>query len=287
MGSIRTYVYLLASAISASVGYVQSAQAAPLTEPGIFVFGSGANSYKVCSTCPDEGTNAQDSSGGNGYTSATTEYNGIFSWYASGSLTGPNSLPELGVSAEVLPNQIGIGYVQATSSAQGLQTFHYSGDTTQTYEITFSVTGSLLGDAETISAGMNVYGGHYQTNSEIPGDPLGADSMQVSADPLNASPITFDESRTITFVLAPGQDFFITAYLTANAYFSDYGSLAGYADASHSMTISFTGGDTSLISVASVPIPPSAVLLASGLALGFTRKAGLRVARKPVLNNHA
>ncbi|WGS84967.1 hypothetical protein [Methylomonas sp. UP202] len=241
--------------------------AARLTEPGISVSGNGTHWFKVCSTCPDDGSSASDSKGGNGYPTATTEFNDIYSWFAEGSLTGAQSLPILKAYAKTdVPNTI--GYVSATATAQGLQAYHYAGTESQTYTITFSVSGLLSGDTtESITAGMNVWGGIFDPYAELPGSMLGGDFVNAHADPLVNS-TALNESRAISFDLAPGQDFFITSYITASAFWADGSDIAGTADAAHSMTAQFTAGDSTMLNTltTSVPLPPSAWLLLSGIA---------------------
>lgn len=251
-----------------SIGLIISNTAhARLTEPGIEVSGSGTHWFKLCSTCPDDGSRASDSNGGNGYPSAISQFNDIYTWLAAGSLTGAQSLPELKALAKVdVPNTI--GYVSATASAQGLQAYRYTGTETKNYTITFSVAGVLTGNTtESISGGMNVWGGTFNPNAEIPGTILGRDSATAHAD-ASASSTQVNESRSISFSLNPGQDFFITAYLNANAFWSDGGDIAGTADAAHTMTAQFTAGDTAFLSTFAtvVPLPPSILYLLSGIA---------------------
>lgn len=255
-----------------------STYSAILSSPGISVFGSGTHWYKVCSTCPDEGSSLSDSSGGNGIANAATSHAGLYSWSASGILTGSNSLPELKAYTEVtVPNTI--GYVSASSTAQGFQNYHFDGTSPESYTITFSVDGTLKGDTESISAGANVWGGEFNPNVEIPGIRLGSNFLVVKADPL-VSVKNFNESRSITFEVTPGQDFFVTNYLTSSAFWSDSGNVAGYADAGHTMNMSFTAGNTALLSLVTVPLPPAFSLMGMGLLLLLRKQLGIATSQK-------
>jgi hypothetical protein len=242
---------------------------AVLTRPGVEASGSGSRSFKVCSTCPDDSEFEHYTDGGSGVGVATSEgFSEIYyEWFAEGVLRGPNLLPVLKASAFALepatldPDFLGIGYTSATASAQGLEEFHYAGTADAIYEITFQVNGSISGDFESIEAGLAVYGSDYTGVSEGPGyvPPVASASMRKTAT--NGA---FADSRTVSFLIAPDTDFFVTAYLSANAFFADATNEAGGADAAHSFNASFTAGDVSLLSVVPEPGFGGLVLLALG-----------------------
>jgi hypothetical protein len=82
---------------------------------------------------------------------------------------------------------------------------------------------------------------------------------------------SFSDSNSITFTVGAGDDFFVQAFLIAGSLFTDAGSVAGAADASHTMTASFTAGDVSLLT----PIPEPgmfSMLLAGVVLLGFAAR---------------
>ncbi|OHX38469.1 hypothetical protein BJL95_09230 [Methylomonas sp. LWB] len=55
--------------------------------------------------------------------------------------------------------------------------------------------------------------------------------------------------------------------MTASAFWADGSDIAGTADAAHSMTAQFTASDSTMLNTlsTSVPLPPSAWLLFSGI----------------------
>jgi hypothetical protein len=238
--------------------------------PGVLASGSGSRSFKICSTCDPDSDYEYFTDGGPGHGLATSAgYAEIYyEWFAEGVLRGPNLLPVLKAKAFALepatldPDFLGIGYTNATASAQGLEIFHYTGTEAAIYEITFQVNGSIDGDFESIEAGLSVYGPDYMGVSEGPGyvPPLASASMRKTAT--NGQ---FSDARTVSFTVLPDEDFFVFAYLSANAFFADATNEAGGADASHTFDASFTSGDTSLLSF--VPEPGLGGLVLLGLAI--------------------
>jgi hypothetical protein len=276
-------VLLVQLGLVALSGMANVALAAPLSSPGILVSGAGSHFFKRCSTCPDEGSSDADTQGGNTVGSAETSRaaSDSFSWLASGTLVGLNALPVLKARAEVQDPAVtdpttGIGFVSATASAQGLQRYHYSGTEDGSYTITFSVNGLLDGDGENINAGLSVFSSKY--------DPFLEGEFQItrlappevltkSASSTNGS--FSATSNQITFDIGAGDDFFVLAFLSANAFFSDSGSLPGVADASHTMTARFTAGDVSLLTA--VPEPSIYGLMLAGFgAVGFAARRRTR-----------
>jgi hypothetical protein len=258
-------------ALVALSGSTKFAEAAVLSAPGILVDGSGKHVFKQCSTCPDEGSSDGDTKGGDGVGSAeTTGAGNGFGWLASGTLVGPNALPVLKARAETFDPLQGLGLVNANAIAQGLQEYHYSGTQDGTYTITFHVNGLLDGDDESIDAGIFAFA------SELVAGPDGITHPRLSptaritkvASSTNGA---FSDSNSITFTVGAGDDFFVQAFLIANSLFVDATSLTGAADASHTMTASFTAGDVSLLS----PVPEPAtfgMLLTLLVLLGFAMR---------------
>jgi len=261
---MKCTVVLLLSLILAPVA------SATLTRPGVEASGSGSRSFKVCSTCDPDQEYEYHTDGGSGVGVAVSEgfADIYYEWFAEGVLRGPNLLPVLKASAFALepgasdPDFLGIGYTSATASAQGLEQFHYAGTADAIYEITFQVNGSIAGDYESIEAGLAVYGSDYTGAGEGSGyvPPVASASMRKTAT--NGA---FADSRTVSFLIAPDTDFFVFAYLSANAFFADATNEAGGADASHTFNASFTAGDTSLLSFVPEPALGGLVLLALGI----------------------
>jgi hypothetical protein len=266
----RLWVLVASSAVASN------AAAAPLSSPGILVTGSGSNFFKQCSTCPNVGGTDGGSDGGDFVGAAeTTGANPTFyNWLAEGVLVGPNSLPVLKARAEAMnpllsDPTLGIGTTNATATAQGLQEYHYAGTEDGSYTITFDVSGTLEGDGETIDAGITVFSSEYDPflEGEFQITRIASGRLTRSANSTNGS---FSDSREVSFPIGAGEDFFVAAFLTGNAFFSDDGSgsggsLDGVADASHTFNASFTAGDTSLLST--VPEPALGGLLLAGLGL--------------------
>ena len=258
-------------ALIVSSAVAQLASAATLSAPGILVNGDGSQHFRKCSTCPDEPVLDSDEKGGNNVGSAETTGNATnsFSWLASGTLVGPNALPVLKARAEAQnPSKtdpsLGIGTVSAVATARGLQEYHYSGTEAGTYTITFSVNGGLEGDDESIDAGISAL------SSELVFNPDGGFQRRELASErltkiarLGAG--SFADDRSITFSVGANDDFFVSAFLIADALFVDANSVTGVADAAHTMTASFTAGDVSLLTV--VPEPSTYGMMLVGLGL--------------------
>ena len=249
----------LALIVSGAVAHLASAD--PLSAPGILVTGDGSQHFKQCSTCPDEPVVDSDVKGGNNVGSAETTgaANNSFSWLASGTLVGPNALPVLKARAEaqnpsIADPSLGIGTVSAVATAQGLQLYHYSGTVAGTYTITFTVNGLLDGDDESIDAGLSAFGSEFISKPDggFPHPLLASARLSKTASTTNGS---FVDDRSITFSVGANDDFFVSAFLIADALFVDAHSVTGAADASHTMTASFTAGDVSLLTPVRSPRP--------------------------------
>jgi hypothetical protein len=261
--------FLQALIVSGAVMHLASA--ATLSAPGILVNGDGSQHFRKCSTCPDEPVLDSDEKGGNNVGSAETSGGAAnsFSWLASGTLVGPNALPVLKARAEaenpsVADPSLGIGTVSAVASARGLQGYHYSGSEAGTYTITFTVDGLVDGDDESIDAGISALSSELVFNPDggFQRRVLASDRLTKVARLGNGS---FADSRSITFSVDANEDFFVSAFLIADALFVDSVSLTGVADASHTMTASFTAGDVSLLTL--VPEPSTYGMMLVGLVL--------------------
>ncbi|MDH3209434.1 MAG: PEP-CTERM sorting domain-containing protein [Burkholderiaceae bacterium] len=256
----------LLPAVLALLGAANLAVADPLGAPGVSVLGAGLHSYKECSTCPDEGSNQSEVAGGNGIANATTTFfdNAAFSWFAAGSLAGDNALPELNAYAQAKVPPLGLGFVSASASALGLQKYHYTGTEDGSYEITFTVDGSLSGDGESVNAGVTAFSSDYDPLLEGAGQNtlLASNSMSIDAS-LTSGP--FAENRSISFNIGAGEDFFVLAFLNANAFWADGLSLPGIADAANTMKASFTAGDVALL--LAVPEPTTYAMMLAGLGM--------------------
>jgi hypothetical protein len=263
-------------ALVASSALASFALAAPLSHPGISVSGSGSHFFKVCSTCPDDGAFDSDNDGGDfvGSAETTGAADNFYSWLAQGTLVGPNALPVLKARAEAMnpsandPNFLGIGSTSATASAQGLQEYHYAGTEDGTYTLTFHVDGTISGDNESITAGLSVFSSNYDPflEGEFQITRIASGFLSSTATMANGQ---FSGSQDVTFAIPAGEDFFVLAFLSGNAFYSDNGtgggSLAGVADASHTFTADFSAGDVSLLT----PVPEPSLLALTLAGLGM------------------
>jgi hypothetical protein len=266
---LKRSFFQLALIVSGAVA--QLASAATLSAPGILVNGDGSQHFRKCSTCPDEPLLDSDEKGGNNVGSAETTGGATnsFSWLAAGTLLGPNALPVLKARAEaqnpsIADPSLGIGTVSAVATARGLQGYHYSGTEAGTYTITFTVNGVLDGDDESIDAGISAL------SSEFVFSPDGGLQRRVLASArltkiARLGTGSFADDRSITFSVGANDDFFVSAFLIAAALFVDAHSATGVADASHTMTASFTAGNVSLLTA--VPEPSTYGMMLVGLGL--------------------
>jgi len=81
---------------------------------------------------------------------------------------------------------------------------------------------------------------------------------------------SFADSRSITFSVGANDDFFVSAFLIADALFVDANSMTGVADAAHTMTASFTAGNVSLLT----PVPELSTYGMLLIGLGLLSCAG-------------
>jgi hypothetical protein len=270
-----------------SFTFAAIASATPLHAPGIAVGGSGSHFFKVCSTCPNDGSFDSDDQGGDGVGAAlsTGFADTFYSWLAEGVQVGPNALPVLKARAEAMnPSltnpHIGIGTTSATAEAQGLTEYIYSGTTDGTYTISFHVDGTILGDDESTDAGVSIFNEHYVPELEGEFQHTFIAGARVS-DRADLSLGQFADGKDVTFTVTPGQTFFVASFLTANALFTDCCSEAGVADVSHTFTADFTAGDTSLLSLVAAAPEPEQVLLVLLALLGVTLRLRSRARPRP------
>lgn len=263
----------------ALIALTNFADAAVLNATGILVDGSGKHIFKQCSTCPDEGSSDADTQGGDGVGSATTIGAGDgFKWLASGTLTGPNSLPVLKARAETITALEGLSSTTASAIAQGMQQYHYSGTEDGTFTLTFNLDGLLDGEDESIDAGLSAFSTEIVLGPDGPGHPGLAPLVRIIKT-ARTTPGSFSDSASTSFTVGAGADFFVKAFLITQSTFLDGLSLAGAADASNTFTASFTAGDVSLLTptiaapAADVPEPGTLGTLLTGLvSLGFARR---------------
>jgi hypothetical protein len=253
----------------------------PLRADTIFwsTFASGnARQFEItCSTCPNPVTTLSSlSDGGFGNRLASVEFaNGdLVSYSAIAAFRGPNSLPRLGAVAianiSVVPSPISPStfFHAASAAARATQQYLYTGATPMDYKLQYDIDGHITGGVLTeIAGGFTVFGSGFNPNREV-NPTLGSSFDHVNGDGTE-KPVHL--SGSVTFSVNPGDDFFVQSTLDT---FADSRSqqLFASADAFHTLDMSFTQGDTSLLVPAattpfsSVPEPASAVLSLMGVA---------------------
>lgn len=256
---------------------------------GVDVWGTMDYGYLPCATLSCSGANGNWNTYTNGGPGAHT---------ASGSAVGgPNSnlyaastaafsqgsyLPILRASAQ---GMVEVGthpgfssnccYVSyGTAMARGAQYYSFLGASPQMYSITFNVDGLITAGAYGgISGTLAVANGIPDAFGELPyGDNLAIDHITFGGNGFWA------DSRTVSFTMNPGDNFYVLASLFAQV--DPFGD--GWADAMNTMTASFTAGDVNLLTptiltgvppATVVPEPSTIALMATGLvAVAIVRR---------------
>jgi len=241
----------------------------PVTSQAAIIGGWGVEaSASSASNCPSYCTTAgggqfaYDSSGAEFDTSALAVENSYGHGRSFASLSGSTYLPTLKVEASSNVGKMG------SASAFAVQGYTYTGSSATTLTLNLSlhgsVTNSSLGYAwNRLSGSVAVISGSdmewlpdfgtlvYELTP--PADLLGVNDLSI-LDGFNVT-----ETDSITFGVAPGQDFFVVAAMYAYAK-------NGAVDAWNTFDMSFTD-DSHLMasSVSAVPIPAAVWLFGSGL----------------------
>ena len=251
---------------------------------GTTASGSAKQFEITCGTCPNPVTEISNlSDGGFGNSSAFVEFAkpGFASYLGTASLIGPSSLPHLGVLASVgiesaPPNTF---FYAAGADASATQLYTYTGKSATTYTIEYDVDGAIAGGILTeIAGGFAVFGSGFHPGQEVQ-PTLGFSFDHVNGDGTE-KPVHLNGS--VTFSVNPGDSFFVKATLDV---FADSRSqdLVAIADASHTLAMGFTQGDTSLLvpaattpAATAAPEPGSILLMGIGgigvLGTGLRRR---------------
>ena len=214
-------------------------------------------------------------------------YDGSYSAYAK--IVGADSLPQLGVYAKTvsLPDTSFDAYAEA----HALQSYTYSGTESMQFTMRFNLDGIVGGDyLDYLSASILVGSQDYN-----PDDPFGELGPATVIDYLDLftsgdnseNNVIVNETGFLNFMLDPGQTVWLDVTMTAIGQdgFDGGGSLI---DALHTLSGSFTTGDSSLLTAglqapAQDPVAgvPEAATLAPfglglmGLALAARRRKSL------------
>lgn len=258
----------------------------PGDQAGVFANGSVSYLFRICSTCPQPtGVLDSQSAGGFGSTGPAVvdglgvRGTAVGSFSARARTLGPTAVPELKADARATPgvgphpgfSEDGVYDLNALAIATGRQYYTYTGSTTQTFTMSYSLSGfasstlpnptpadeSLIGIAAVISL--------FDDGDKLGGElPLGR-VVDIDRVNVNGSAGTFRQSGSVSITLDPGDAYYLVASLSAQVSIGGQ----GIADAGQTLTIAFTEGDTSQLGalLSPVPEPTSPALLGLGLAL--------------------
>jgi hypothetical protein len=211
-------------------------------------------------------------------------------------ISGPFSLPELRAEASATPgigphsgfSGNGVYFFTAATTASADQYFTYIGRTPATYTISYSVKGQALGALPeddlfvTVSDEIALFDDRDRSGEFPKGHEV--DEAQNHFDGRDR---TFVDEDSVSITVNRGDSFYLTTFLSATVT----GEAQGIADASHTLTTSFTAGDTSLlvakladsvIGAPAVPEPSTYVMCATGFALlAFIRHRIQSATRRP------
>jgi hypothetical protein len=256
----------------------------PGDQAGVFASGSVSYIFRICSTCP-EPTGVLESQSDGAFGSFGPAIvgglgaggDGEGSFGARALIRGPDGVPELRANARAA---IGIGphpgfsedgvyEFNVPATARGVQYYSYTGTTTQTYTMDYTISGfagSLLPaptpDDEAligISGGLTLFDDKDKLGGELPMGRV-VDIDRISVD---GTAHDFRLSGSVSITLNPGDDYYLAAFLAAQVSPGGH----GIADAGNTLEIAFSAGDTSQLTplLPAVPEPSTYALMGIGL----------------------
>lgn len=274
----------------------------PLRAPGVNAYGFTSWADFPCATLactPDGAVLSEVEVGGAGYQAVRTSYAGkapgstvgaFQQYYAEATLGAVLGMPTLHASAasiETLGTAPGYSsaccfYYNSNAIASSLQYYTFSGTAAETFTISYSIDAQLLAYFDnqvdyrpnaSVAGGIFLFDGVVQPGLELElpfGSSIGLNQTVLNGSMVNAQGMAY-YTGSVTFTLNPGSGFWMSSYLAANAP-----QLPGFfvSDAAHTMTTSFTAGNTSLLTAqldgiatqqSVVPEPATYAMLAMGL----------------------
>jgi PEP-CTERM motif len=265
-----------------------SAVLIPGDQAGAFAEGSITSRFLICTTCtPAADVLSRQDAGGVGNNGpaivgdAEARGTGKADYGARAIIVGPFFLPELGAEASAFP---GVGphagfsgdgayFFTSGASAHANQYFTYIGQTPETYTIAYSIRGqatSAIPEDEffiTLSATIALFDDRNRSVEFPKGHEVA--EFQKTVDGENGG--NFDFEGDVSITVNRGDSFYVSTFLDATVT----GEAEGIADAAHTLTTSFSAGDTSLLRASlpdsvigtSVPEPSTWALMIAGFGL--------------------
>ena len=264
----------------------------PGDQAGVFAFGNIRYSFFPCFSlsCDAASDNSATQSKGSlgsrgpeivdGFDARGTG-NGSFSGRAL--ISGAAAVLQLSASAGALPGTgMHVGYsaegayfFASSASATGRQYYTYTGAAPELYTMRYTLSGFAGYRAGTnpglvqVSGGLSLFDDGDKLGGELP---FGG-QVDISQLHFNGTAQNFRQSASVSITLNPGDSYYMVGFLAANVGLMGDGT----ADASHTLNVEFTAGNTALLVplLQAVPEPSGPALMALGLLL-----TGLAVRRR-------
>lgn len=235
---------------------------------GVTAGGTITYVFRICSTCDTPSDTVADEfkhrPGSRGPVIVSQHVNlgtAVADAYARALIVGSDAVPQLSAKASATPG-IGLhaGFIGqgaylpgATAFALAVQHYQYTGGTVQEYVLGYSLKGFAMSEGNPpieadvqVNGGLSIHDGK-EPNLELP---LGG-LVDISQRSVNGSAHSFNENGAVAITLNPGESFYLSSFLSANVSQGGW----GMADASHTLDVAFTAGDTSQLVPLLTPVP--------------------------------
>lgn len=273
-------------------GSAQAADDVVKASVGVTAGGVIDYAFRTCSTCsvPTGVVDAdtKDHRGSRGPVIVSlygTMGTGVGDTYARSLIVGSNAEPGLSAKAYAVPgigthdgfSGQGVYQMGASAFATATQHYTYTGANAEDYVIGYSLSGRAGSFAPSpqpaddaaiqVGGGLSIFDGK-DPNIELP---LGG-LVDISQRSVNGSAGTFRENGAVAIKVNPGDSFYLQAFLSANVSVGGWGQ----ADASNSLDVEFTAGDTRLLVPFLTPVPEPSAYALMGLGLAVMLLAARR-----------